>query len=441
MSDALPVLRRLPRGALAAWLVLATAVALRVALAGPLAGTVVPIYLKAGERWRAGENPYAPSWPLDIYRNPPGVAAFFAPWSLLPPKTAGLLWRGLGLGLYAAGLLAILRHRREPLGRCAVLAALLVIPSFNNGQVNVLLVGCLLLAAANIQREAWWRAAAWVAFASFFKLYPLAVGLLFCVVAPRFLPRLLAAFGLAMLLPFACQRPEYVLDMHRAFVDFVELEGKYRQMLDRPPWDWAIVPRAWLGLRVPAEVVKLVSAVAGLAFAGLVGLRRRDPDAVSFAFALGCVWMTLFGPATENATYTLLAPVVALRFLGRPDRASLVALALLALPIVRGLFPSGEVLPLRTAQPIGALVLLVALVRREPRTGETSVMVQQMRMNAGESVPGERGGVNPSGACRLIENREDDRSAGPTSFPASTRTTTPSPFPGIRWPVSRPGRE
>ncbi|MBX3397203.1 MAG: DUF2029 domain-containing protein [Gemmataceae bacterium] len=362
MNEWRTVLLRLPRWALAVWVVLAVAVALRVAFAGPNSGTVVPIYLKAGERWRAGENIYAPCWPLDIYRNPPGVAAFFAPWSLLPPKTAGLCWRFLGLGLYVAGLAALVRGRTESLGRFALVAALLVIPSFNNGQVNVLLVGCLLLALANVERERFWRAAAWVAFAGFFKLYPLAVGLLFCVVRPKLAPRMFAVFALAMLLPFAAQRPDYVADMHRAFVDFLELESKYRQMLDRPPWDWTIVPRAWLGLRVPAEITKLVSVLAGLAMAALVARRRHDADALRFAFGLGCVWMTLFGPATENATYTLIAPTAALLALAPWSWRSLAVFGLFLLPILRGLFPSSETLPFRTAQPWGALALLALLV-------------------------------------------------------------------------------
>jgi Glycosyltransferase family 87 len=364
---------RVPRAAVAVWVVLAAAVALRVVFASPNSGTVVPIYLKAGERWRAGENIYAPCWPLDIYRNPPGVAAFFAPWSLLPPKTAGILWRFLGLGLYLAGLAALARHRPEPLGRFALVAALLVIPSFNNGQVNVLLVGCLLLALANVGRDRFARAAAWVAFASFFKVYPLAVGLLFCVVKPRFALSLLPAFALAALLPFACQHPGYVADMHRAFVDFLELEGKYRLALDRPPWDWTILFRTWFDVRVPGDATKLGSALAGIAFAAMVWRKRRRPEeALPFAFGLGCVWMTLFGPATENATYTLIAPTVAALFLGPFRWGSLLALTLFLLPILRGLFPSGEVLPLRTAQPLGALVMLAVLLRdRSPAPSAT----------------------------------------------------------------------
>lgn len=389
--DWLECFRRCPRWALTAWIILISAVVVRVAVAPPLSGTVVPIYLKAGERWCAGENIYAAFWPLDIYRNPPGVAAFFAPWSILPEKTAGILWRLLGVALYLSGLAAWLRDKPQSLGLVIFASAVLIIPSFNNGQVNVLIVGCLLLATANLNRERWLTAAAWVVFASFFKLYPLAVGLLFCAARPRFTFRLLPLFVLSMILPFAFQRPEYVWQMHRAFVDFLELEGRYRLMLDRPPWDWTIVPRVWLDIRVPAEITKLVSAFAGLIFAGLVAhVRRNQPEKVLvLAFHLGCIWMTLFGPATENSTYTLIAPTVALLLLN-PHRASVWAVfVLVTLPILRGLFPSSDVLPFRTAQPIGTALLLGIVVQEVMITNQrkTKLKVCAVQHQRIDSIP------------------------------------------------------
>lgn len=387
--DCFERIRQCPRWALTAWIVLISAVVIRVAVAPPLSGTVVPIYLKAGERWCAGENIYAAFWPLDIYRNPPGVAAFFAPWSILPEKTAGILWRLLGIALYISGLAAWLRDKQQSLGLVIFASAFLVIPSFNNGQVNVLIVGCLLLATANLNRERWLTAAAWVVFASFFKLYPLAVGLLFCVARPRFTLRLLPLFALSMILPFALQRPEYVWQMHHAFVDFLELEGRYRLMLDRPPWDWTIVPRVWLDVRIPAEFTKFVSAIAGLIFAGLVAhARRQQPDqALVMGFHLGCIWMTLFGPATENSTYTLIAPTVAMLLLNPHRAITWVVLILVTLPILRGLFPSSDVMPLRTAQPIGTALLLVisvreVMIKNKSRTNKTVTVVAHQRIDS-----------------------------------------------------------
>lgn len=366
MTDALALLRRVPRWGALAWVVLLAAVLGRVAFAKPTSGTVMPIYLTAGARWADGLNVYAPAPPHDVFRNPPGVAAFFAPWALLPEKTAGVLWRAVSALVYLTGLVRWVRtlpldgvtDRR--LGWFAFLSALLIIPSFNNGQVNVVLLGALLHGTVEAGRGYLWRAGAWVAFATFFKLYPLAYGLLLCVVHPRFALRLVPMLLLFAAAPFALQRPEHVWDLHVGFVEFMEFESRFRLLLARWPWDWTMIPRAWLGADVPTGTAQVVAAAAGLAFAALVAVaRRRGADAAFAAFSLGCVWMTLFGPATENATYALLAPVAAARvLLGRP--LGLAAAALLSATILRGLFPTSEVLPLRTAQPFAAAVLLLA---------------------------------------------------------------------------------
>lgn len=364
----LSFVRRLPRWAVVTWVALVVGVVGRVAWSGPNSGTVLPIYRNAGDRWLATADVYAPAPPHDVFRNPPGVAGFFAPWSLVPPKTAGVLWRLFGLAVYVTGLWAWVRRlpldgvSGRQLGWFAVLAAVLVIPSFNNGQVNVLMVGSLLHAAAGVRDGRLGAAAVWVAVAGFFKIYPLAVGLLFCVIAPRLAWRLAVAVAVAAALPFAWQESGYVVQMHERFVEFLGLEGPFRAVLSRAPWDWTIVPRVWLGVQVPQDATRPVSAAAGLACAAVVAVARRRADAVAAAFAVGCVWMTLFGPATENATYTLLAPAAALPLLRRPRPAAVAAAVLLALPILRGLFPSSEVLPLRTAQPFAAVLLLGSVI-------------------------------------------------------------------------------
>ncbi|QEL13926.1 glycosyltransferase family 87 protein [Limnoglobus roseus] len=406
-SNTLSLLRRLPRWAVVVWIVLLVGVIGRVAKASPLSGTVVPIYLTAGERWLHGEDIYAPAPPHDVYRNPPGVAAFFAPLSLLPPKTAAILWRLFGVALYVTGLLKLLRQApveaatSRQLGLLAFLAALLIIPSFNNGQVNVAIIGSLLHATADFRRGHLWRAAAWIAFASFFKIYPLALGLLFCVVAPRFLVRLVPTIVVAALLPFACQQSDYVAAMHNRLVEFLELEGHFRAILTRAPWDWTIIARVWFDVQISKDTSQLVSAAAGLTFAVVVGFARwRRPEAaIGTAFSLGCIWMTLFGPATENSTYTLLAPAAALLMLNRPwyrQPVGLAAATLLALPILRGLFPSSEVMPLRTAQPFAAILLLgltVSDVLRSRRPVEMQEAQALLRPGFPSITSREAGGV------------------------------------------------
>ena len=180
-SQPLPV-----RLGLTLWLVLAVAVGVRVAVQQPTRASVVPIYLTAGEVWRAGGDLYAPTG-LDVYRYPPGFAAAFAPLAVLPAKLVAIGWRLLGVAVLVVGLRRF--ARRTDLSPAATgwllgLAAVLSVPSVNNGQVNTLLAGAAVNGVAEAMRGRWWRAAGWFAAGAWVKVYPLAVGMLAAVARP-----------------------------------------------------------------------------------------------------------------------------------------------------------------------------------------------------------------------------------------------------------------
>src|SRR5687767_10121981 len=96
-------MRSLPvwsRVAIVVWAVVLVGVVGRVAFAKPRSQTVVPIYLAAAERWVNSESLYIPTPGLDLYRNPPLVAAAFAPFTALPEKFAGVVWRLLSVSVF-----------------------------------------------------------------------------------------------------------------------------------------------------------------------------------------------------------------------------------------------------------------------------------------------------------------------------------------------------
>src|SRR5262245_17562272 len=181
---ALPLSTRIAVGV---WAALLLGVCGRVLLAKPRSGTVVPIYLAAGERWAAGEDLYAPHPELDVYRNPPGVAAAFVPFTYLPEKAAGVAWRLFGAAVFLVGLV---RFRRDVVpdlsanraGVMLALAAVVALPAVNNGQVNLLIAGAVLNGTAAVAGRRWWEAAGWFGLGGWLKVYPLAAGLLTAVV-------------------------------------------------------------------------------------------------------------------------------------------------------------------------------------------------------------------------------------------------------------------
>jgi hypothetical protein len=358
------------------WAAVLLGVSVRVGVSSRWAQTVVPIYRHAGERWAAGEDVYAPTPGFDVFRNPPPVAALFAPLARLPETPAAILWRLAGAAVLLAGLRGLVRAAglTEPwrVGLVFAITAELALPSINNGQVNVHLIGAVLCGTVAAVGGRSWTAAAWLAAAAWMKGYPLAAGLLVGVAVPAVGWRIVLLTAAVFAGTFVCQEPGYVWAEYRSWVELIGLDDRTFAPAHRFPRDWRVVPRMWLDCVIPCAVAGRVGVLAGAGMAVAVWRARRavgpGPAAVTAA-GLAAVWMTLFGPATEDVTYTLLAPAAGLavgRWTGR-DRpeatvAAWAAYLLLLAPVLRGLFPSGEVFPVRTAQPVGAAVLLVLLL-------------------------------------------------------------------------------
>jgi hypothetical protein len=288
-------------------------------LRAPHAHSVYPIFAEAARRWTAGEDLYPPIG--EPFRYSPVVAAFFVPFSRLPDGLGGLLWRLLGAGAFLAALAwwsrTALPTPPTP-GRRALLF-LLVAPAavgnLHNGQANVLVIALLLTAVAAVLRGRFTLAAAAVAVASLFKVYPLALGLLLATLYPRRLgPRLVLALALGLLLPFLLQRPDYVADQYAGWAE--HMEANDRQLLPRDLWyrDLRMLWTLWLTpLSYRAYQAMEFLTGAGLAVLAL-GLRRagvHPARLLLLVLGLACCWMTVLGPATESATYVLVGPVAA----------------------------------------------------------------------------------------------------------------------------------
>ena len=365
------------RVAVLVWAVLLIGVTVRIVVSGPLSQTVVPIYLTGAMRWVASEDLYPPIPGMDLFHNPPVVAAGFVPFLLLPAKVAGIVWRLLSAAVFLTGLSRFARavspnlsiHRT---GWMFALAAVLALSSVNNGQINLMIAGGCLAGAAAAAEKRWWAAAGWFGVGFGLKLYPLAVGMLAAVAAPRKLgPRLVLVAAGVSALPFLVQSPGYVVAQHENFVTLLGLDDRTHSPLDRVNRDWTILARVWFGVVPPADVTKLVGVAAGLAMAAFAAAcARKGMDGrtqAGLALALGSVWVTLFGPATEAVTYTLVAGVGAWQAV-RPGGSrwarglAWVGCGLLAAPIVRAAFPGDWAFTALGPQPTGAILLLAAAV-------------------------------------------------------------------------------
>src|SRR5262245_50464162 len=302
--------------AVTAWAIVLATVAIAV-VAGK-SGKLYPTFAAAGEHFRHAEPLYGdvPAG-QDIYRYSPLVAAAMAPWTYVPPLIGEVLWRWLQAIAFLFALRAWSRVA-VPTISWPVLALLclpLVAGNVFNGQFNPLVAALLLAGVVALARERYWLASLTIAAAMMIKVYPLSLGLLLCVVEPRrFAPRLVVAIAIGCALPFALQSDDYVARQFTAWKDWVGSDDRTEQPLHKGYHDFQKLLRYW-GLPTSLTTYRCLEVAAGCAMAAFVIWGRtngwgRDQQ-IQASTGLGLVWCTLFGPATESATYMLLAPIAA----------------------------------------------------------------------------------------------------------------------------------
>ncbi len=361
------------RLAAALWLLLVVAVGLRVAISPPGSQTVVPIYLHAGAQWDKSADLYRGIPGSDFYRYPPVVAVGFALVAGLPPKPVGVAWRLACAGLFLWGLR---RARRECLpewgdsraGWWAVLAVVPAVPSLNNGQFNLVIAAAGLHALAACRRRRGAEAGLWGALAALVKLYPLSLGLLFGLRSGRrYWLALAAVIALGLALPYALKPASYVNGQYGDYLHLIRADDRSEAPPKRATRDWTVLVRAWCGATVPPPLQLGAGVVVGAAMAGCVLAARDRRAALLRGWALGGIWMTAFGPATEMNTYSILAataPYLALSAAGRVARAlAWAGYALLASAVLRGALPNDWEWHYLGVQALGALLLVPAAFR------------------------------------------------------------------------------
>ncbi|HEV3383677.1 MAG TPA: glycosyltransferase family 87 protein [Gemmata sp.] len=370
----LPVAQRI---AVIAWVVVVAGIFGRVALSPRLPPSVIPVYRAAAERWMAGEDLYSSQHLWHVYRYPPCFAPSFVPFTYFPPRLGELLWRSLTIAVMLSGLWLWAKHALQlnpgQRGALFVLALPLCLTSLNNGQANILLAGLLLHGATAAIRCRGMLAGICVAVATAIKVYPIAVGMLLACANPkRIIPWLVVSIAGLAALPFLLAPVDYVAGEYLGFVKTVGSDTRHEIDHPEPPRDLFLVMRNYLV--VPSEHtygIIVLSVAAGMACTvAFASFRVRDPRiSLVLAFDLGCVWMTVFGPATEPHTFALLAPTAAAcLILSRTSTAqfamTLCAYLLLITPVIRDFFPNGRVLHNLGIQPLGGLLLLGTFVMK-----------------------------------------------------------------------------
>jgi Glycosyltransferase family 87 len=301
-----------------AWLLALAGLVVRFSCGGAHRSYAFNDYMLAGWHWMRGEYLYA-NWRGFIYS--PVTAAFFVPFSCLPPPIAYSLWLLANAAALLGGLTALLilfpRFSQKFAGIVYLLLLPLALGNLDVGQSNPLVVGLLMFAIAAVHGKRWNIAALCVAIPTYFKIYPLAVGMLICVITPRrFGWRLLIALLLFAAAPFLLQHWSYVSDQYHAWIATRISDNRLNYPDKYVPVDlWFLLH--WVG-RLPIQpwCYSLIQAGTGATAALLciygIWKNWKMERVLIGLFFLASVWMPLCGPATEAHTYLLMAPALVL---------------------------------------------------------------------------------------------------------------------------------
>ena len=370
------------------WAFVMIVILARLAALDPGKRTLFPIYRDAGINWVEGRDQYPENLtgdPFGLFRYSPIVATMFSPFAVIPQKIGDSIWRLINAGLLLGGVVAIARAFQGPtLDRrwLAILLALMIPPGLghlSNGQCNALVIGLILIgyAAASEGRFNW--AAACLAVATLFKLYPIAAaGLLMIVYPRRFGPRYAIALAVGIAAPFLFQQTDYVARQYQLWIQYTLREDRSTWELAATNVDFQMLLRI-SGLTIGLTAYRIVELAVGLgfAFACLASIRARHPIQTTLVLALGLagVWMTVFGPATESPTYLVVAPSVAWSLLvawKSPADTPLDRFVRILTTLSYGLFVSLQLMGVSgelfyayrqmCPQPIAGLVFLAALM-------------------------------------------------------------------------------
>lgn len=328
-------------------------------------------YLTGGSAWAASQPLYM-NWRGFVY--PPPIAWFFSLFAHLPLLLSALLWHILTAAVFLAGLVALLRsgvfHRIPHGSRGLVFLGVLPlsIGNLDNSQANPLIIGLMMLSVAAMASEAWTLCALAISIATAFKVYPLALALLLCLLRPRQLAwRIALLLLLLALLPFLFQSHSYVSSQYHAWLQTRLADDRLHYTMKDAPLDlWYLLVR--LGhLPIPPRAYMALQLLAGAAIAACVLFQTRraipESDILATLFLLVSVWILLLGPATENQTFIVLAPAACLLAVERPGILSVSAFSLLLAAVARNsLLPHLKSPVYMAIQPVAALILLGAIV-------------------------------------------------------------------------------
>jgi len=338
------------------------------------------VFRTAGARWLAGTSLYrAEDGPMPFKYAPP-VAVLLAPLALVPRALGAVLWNAGSVFLLLLALVRLPRVDPDATEADGSWAALALAGPIGTvlfyGQVDLLLLGLLVLAAAAVQA----RDGGGTALALSVLTKPPAVlaGLFF--LGRRRWGALVFAAGVVILV---CA----IFVLRMGVTGLAAETSAWRALVERSTLEWVTGPNpqglptlaldvaGWFDLRPTPSGLMLAQLLAVLVFAALVLVFYDDPGA---AFRMTCLAIALCSPLAWRANFVLALPAVR-RCIAATRVGDRLSAVLVGAVIVLSVLTSGVLLD-RTAterilafRPWGLLGLLLVAVEFSARAPGRSV--------------------------------------------------------------------
>jgi len=337
--------------------------------------SIFPIYQYAALAWFKGQQIYEMSG-IGGFTYFPQAAILFSPFAILPRAAGEMAWRlvsigAIALSLRSFGSLVAERSGKNLFPLMTLVAIPIVWDCARNGQATLLMTAVMLMAVVDVSRSRWWQATLWLALAVAIKPLAIVLVLLIAAIDRPMTWRALLGMVLLALFPFLTQRPGYVVEQYVTCLQNMAISAHVG--VAAHGWTSPFTAlRAVTGIDVPEKLQTLMRLAGALGTLMLCFVSRRRHDAATsaiFLFSLAALYVMLFSPRTENNTYAMLSPVLALflaravKIEGRSGEAILLGVMALALvasrPIERLLAPHAELIWL---SPLVAVCLAVYVI-------------------------------------------------------------------------------
>ena len=276
--------------------------------------TVTHNYRSASILWFAGGGIYTEGIHGFLYL--PSAAVLFMPFAWPPFRVSEVLWRVVCIVSLASGVwrLSRLAGREAGLEMFPLMTLLSIPPAMDgarNGQMNLPLAALMIHAVVDLADRRWRWASLWLSLGLALKPLMIVPILLAAAIYRPMVWRLAVGVAAVLLLPFAAQHPAYVVEQYRLCVRKMSMSSRPGSM-ERFSDLFGIVQS--LGIETPYAVQAAIRGLAAMLTLGLCRLGVRlwgNVRGEVLLLAMASCYLMLFNPRTENTSYVLLGPSLA----------------------------------------------------------------------------------------------------------------------------------